>query len=145
MTIIRMIGCSLGDDVYTTDAAILGEEITWNVTRIQRDADAGKFGQPTIVAMSALPPMTDSMRKNVDWQKVRGMLGAHQIDPKTSPLGKPALQVMVDVHGTIYRLPIDGNHRICARRMVGYGTFASFVVPIELEGRYRVMEEIVRG
>lgn len=145
MTIIRITGCSIGDDVYTTDAAIFGEEITWNITRIQRDADAGLFGEPTIVPMAALPPMTDAMRANVDWQKVRGMIGAHQIDPMKSVLGKPALQVIVDFRGTLYRISVDGNHRICARRMVGYGTFASFVVPIEIEGRYRVSEEIVRG
>ena len=39
-------GCSIGDDVFSTDPAIFGVEITWNVTRIQRDADAGRFGAP---------------------------------------------------------------------------------------------------
>jgi hypothetical protein len=145
MSIIRISGCSIGDDVYTTSAEILGEEIRWNVTRIQRDADAGKFGEATIVPMAMLPPMTDAMRQNVDWPKVEGMVRTYDLNPAGSIINKPALQVMAEIGGQLMRLPIDGNHRICARRLIGHATFACFVVPLEIERRYRVIEEVIRG
>lgn len=144
MSTVRIHGASLTDTMFTTDAAIFGVEIMWNVTRIQRDADAGVFGKPETIPMAALPPMSSLANANVDWDKVRGMVRAHDLNPEGSAINTPALQVMVDMSGTLYRLPVDGNHRICARRIIGYGTFKSYVVPTALEARYRITEEIVR-
>jgi len=138
MPTIILHGCSLSDSVFTTDKAIFGVEICWNITRIQRDADSGMFGPPVSVPMSALPPMSSLHDANVDMDKVAGMLST-----KPDVLQNPVLQVLVDVNGTTYRIPVDGNHRILARRMAGYSFFESYVVPIELEGRYRVTETVL--
>lgn len=131
-------GVSIGDDVFTTDPAIYGVDITWNVTRIQRDADAGRLGRPETLPMSALPPMSSLATANVDWDKIAGMVAGYRTDPAQSVLRKPSLQVMVTIGETLYRFPVDGNHRICARRLVGLPDFAFYTVPASIEARYRV-------
>lgn len=136
---LRVIsGVSIGDQVFSTDPAIFGIDITWNVTRIQRDADAGRFGPPETAPMSVLPPMSSLANANVDWQKVASMIEKYKASPKDSVLLKPSLQVMVFVGETLYRIPVDGNHRICARRVVGLPDFSFYTVPVAMESRYRV-------
>lgn len=138
MSVFVIRGCSIGDDVFSTDPAIFGVEITWNVTRIQRDADAGRFGPPETQPVSILPPMSSLANANVDWDKVAAMVAGYRADPERSILKKPSLQVAVAIRETLYRLPIDGNHRICARRLVGLPDFAFYTVPPGMELRYRV-------
>lgn len=138
MSVFVISGCSIGDYVFTTDPAIFGAEITWNVTRIQRDADAGKFGLAETQPMSVLPPMSALANANVDWDKVASMLQQYRTSPVGSVLLKPSLQVMVTIGKTLYRIPVDGNHRICARRLAGLSDFAFYTVPPEAESRYRV-------
>lgn len=145
MSIIRIHGAAMTDTMFTTDVAIFGAEISWNVTRIQRDADAGMFGEPTIIAMSQLPPMSSLADANVDWEKVSSMIRAHDLNPASSAVSKPALQVMVHARDTLYRIPVDGNHRICARRIIGYPTFSSYVVPEDIERDYRITQETTDG
>jgi hypothetical protein len=142
-TIIR--GMSIADVFYGTDESILGVSIVWNVTRIARDAKRGRFGPPQVIPISTLPPVTPAMAANVDWRKVQGMLGRHVAHPNDSPLDIPALQVLVNIREQPHRLLIDGNHRVSARRVCGYPDFAFYLVPIELEGRYRITEETIRG
>lgn len=131
-------GCSINDDVFSTDPAIFGVEITWNVTRIQRDADAGRFGKPETVPVSILPPMSTLANANIDWDKVASMVTAYHVDPARSPVVKPSLQVGVLIGETLYRIPVDGNHRICARRLLGMPDFSFYMVPPTVEARYRV-------
>lgn len=129
-----------GDVTFTTDPGILGAQVTWNVTRIERDARDGAFGKQISVPMSILAPLTREMAANIDWSKVEKMLGAHLQRPNESPLDIPILQVAVNLpDGRIMRIPIDGNHRICARRIAGYPDFKCYVVPPKLEGLYRVV------
>lgn len=135
----------LGDATFTTDPDILGAEVTWNVTRIERDARDGAFGKLVSVPMAALPPMSPAMMQHIDWPKVERMLGAHLHQPNSSPLDIPVLQVAVKLpSGIAMRIPVDGNHRICARRIVGYPDFQCWVVPPELESLYRV-EAVIAG
>lgn len=138
MSVFVIRGCSINDTVFSTDPAIFGVEITWNVTRIQRDADAGMFGKPVTAPVSILPPMSTLANANVDWDKVAGMVTAYHADAARSPVVKPALQVSVLIGETLYRIPVDGNHRICARRILGMPDFSFYTVPTMVEARYRV-------
>jgi hypothetical protein len=150
--VINLLGCALTDTQFTLDPAIWGEEVSWNVTRIQRDACEGAFGPPEVVPMSLLPPMTREHSKNIEWERVHRLLLAHASRTGLSksgvvvgetPLDIPVLQVLFVHRGDLHRLPIDGNHRITARQFLGMQDFRSFIVPEELEGRYRItMEEV---
>lgn len=128
-------GCALTDTQFTLDRQIWGEEISWNVTRIQRDAAAGVFGPPEVVPMKAMPPMTAEHAENIDWEKVQDLLFAH------APLDVPVLEVTFDHGCVLHRVPIDGNHRLVARQLLGMLDFRAFVVPVELERLYRITIE----
>lgn len=136
-----MSGASLTDTVFTTDPAIFGEEICWNVTRIERDAALGTFGPPERIAMSRLPPLPPSAYENLDWTKITSMVAALR-GGNTPALLAPILQVLVQIGQTLYRIPIDGNHRLTAQRLFGLEFFDCFVVPAEIEHRYRATVEI---
>lgn len=138
MSVFVISGCNIGDDVFSTDPAIFGIEVTWNVTRIQRDADAGKFGKPESVPVSILPPMSSLAKANVDWVKVHAMVQQYTDGVPDPVVLKPSLQVMVSIGDMLYRIPVDGNHRICARRLLGMPDFAFYAVPPAMERRYRV-------
>lgn len=145
MKTIVIRGAGLGDDAFTTDPAVFGVRISWNATRIARDAAAGAFGAPEKVPMSLMPELPPAAVANIDWLKVFGQMAAHIDAPSTSPLTVPVLQVLVQLQEQLYRVPVDGNHRIMARRMLGMPYFESYVVPENLESRYRITEEIIDG
>jgi hypothetical protein len=141
---IDIVGAEQGDVTFTLNMPPL-PNITWNVTRIQRDADAGKFGKPIRIARSEMPPLGPRERENVDWDKVRGMVLAtadqyvNGVPIERTFLEKPVLHVLLRGfgHHTI-RLPVDGNHRILARFIAGADDFYSYVVPAEQEADYRI-------
>lgn len=138
MILIR--GANIEDTVFTSDAGILGFEVTWNVTRIQRDADAGRFGMAQTIPMSVFPPMNDAMRSNIDWSKVK------RIALDDEALAAPILMVCMlnpENDGAVIRVPVDGNHRLCARRLRGFDDFYAHIVTPRLEPGYRVTEEVV--
>lgn len=133
-------GASLTDTVFTTDKHVFGEEICWNVTRIERDAAAGKFGDPERIPMERLPPMPPEAYENLDWTKITAMVAA--LREGSSVLRAPILQVLVQIGQTLYRIPIDGNHRLTALRLFGQDFFECYVVPAQVERNYRA---IMRG
>lgn len=145
MRTIIIHGAELGDDSFTTDRAVFGVEVSWNATRIARAAAAGAFGPPERVSMHLMPDLPPAAIANIDWTKVFGQMAAHVEAPTTSPLAVPVLQVIVQLPSCLCRIPVDGNHRIMARRMLGMQYFESYVVPKELEGNYRITEEIIDG
>jgi hypothetical protein len=138
MPLTIMNGCSLSDVGFTLDARIAGEEITWNVTKIQRDADAGLFGKPIGIAMASLPPMTDEDRANVDWLKEAHIMK----DPAV--LATPVLAIGSSKRAGDIFCFVDGNHRICARMEAGLAGFESYVVPAELERCYRIITTVIK-
>lgn len=152
MKTIRIAGARLTDTIFTLEAAGW-PEITWNITQIQRDADLGVFGKhPTRIMMSSVPAMNDGNRANVDWQKVESMArqaplplqgqGTFVLDKsKVSVIDKPGLSVIMIRDGVRHRFPVDGNHRLAARMMLGLEYFETFVVPPQLERCYRVIIE----
>jgi hypothetical protein len=130
--ILLMSGCGLGDTVFTMDKRLTGEEIMWNTTRIQRDAEAGRFGPPIQRAFATWPAMTTGERANIDWQKVARFAQSAEI------MAKPAIVVDLDAGMETHRHIVEGNHRICAREQRGLPFFEIFVVPRHIEAEYRV-------
>lgn len=148
MRTVIMHGCKITDTQFTLDRSIFGVDISWNITRLLADAAAGVFGDPEVVLLSQLPPMTPEHEANIDWGSVNELLFAHMVAfeaGKPSPLDIPTLSVIFRVGTKTYRTPVDGNHRISARIMLGMFDFRCFVVPLELEGRYRITVEEVDG
>lgn len=146
MTATIISGGNLRDEIFELDAQYLGEPIVWNVTRIRRDALTGAFGKTIRVPMSALPPLGTAERLRIDWSKVETMIGAHLHTPEQSPLDIPVLQVaLLHPDGVTMRIPVDGNHRICARRIVREPDFECYVVPHKLERLYRLTETTIAG
>lgn len=139
---IYIFGAALGDDMFTTDAMIFGEEISWNVTRLRAACNRGEFGQAEELSIDILPPMSSLAQANVDWQKVHRMIQAHLYPGAADHdvLDEPAINVGVVIGDILYRIPVDGNHRICARRVAGMKTWLTFIVPPEREREFRIIE-----
>lgn len=140
--IITIVGARVGDDVFTTDERIFGREITWNVTKLRRAAEAGEFGAPDVLSMDVLPPMTAMADANIDWKRVDWMIRNLSTDDGglSGVLLEPSINVAVKIGDTTYRIPVDGNHRICALRILMRPTWTTWSVPPEAEGRFRVHE-----
>ncbi len=139
---IHIFGATLGDDMFTTDAMIFGEEISWNVTRLRAACDRGDFGAAEELPVDILPPMSSLAQANVDWKKVHRMVQGH-LRPgvaDTDVLSQPAINVGVVIGETLYRIPVDGNHRICARRVAGMNTWLTFIVPPDREREFRIIQ-----
>jgi hypothetical protein len=110
-------------------AGIEGLEVNWNVGRMRGDAEAGAFGPSKEFATSALPIER----------------GAHALDQakverfKTLPeiLAMPA---MILASPAAHFL-CDGIHRVAAICEMGRGHFSAYVVPWEVEARYRITVE----
>jgi hypothetical protein len=127
--LIQFVGCSITDEVYDLDPSIAGKAIMWNITNIQRDAEAGLFGPPIIRKMSVMPPQEAAHTANIDWPKVLRFCQMPDV------LAKPILSL--DCEGA--RHIVDGNCRLCARQRLGLEFFETYIVPEEMEKRYRVV------
>lgn len=124
-------GAGPDDTCFTSDPRITGKEITWNVTRIQKDAAAGKFGKPVKIRMSVLPPTTPEADSNIDWDKVDGILN----DTDNNPINQAILAIGSPDGISMF---VDGNHRLAARRKANKFYFFAYIVPHEIEKNYRV-------
>jgi hypothetical protein len=130
---IIMMGADMRDQTYQLDPEQNnGLAIIWNITRIKRDADRGRFGPAIRRPMSVIPPTTEAQRANIDWQRVR------ELANDWSRLEEPLLQVELPIPGGVMRHIVDGNHRLCARQARALQDFMTYIVPPELEGGYRV-------
>lgn len=132
MSLVRMHGCSITDTCFTLDARITGEEICWNVTRLQRDAADGVFGLPWMLEFKQLPPMTDDDRANIDWKKVA------MFAEWSAVLIIPVIAIGSSKDPDNIFCFVDGHHRLCARQQRGFPSFGAYVVPAEIERRYRI-------
>lgn len=140
---IHIAGADTGDLIFSTSLPDV-PEITWNITRMQRAALLGFFGPPKRVAMTELPPLTDQARANIKWKKVRKMVKGYRKGPGRVTLEMPALMVLFRSGGLLRRAPVDGNHRITARRELGLPDFICHEVPADMEGHFRVTMDIFR-
>jgi hypothetical protein len=142
MTTLHIIGAALADEIFVTDPKIYGSEINWNVTRIRAAAEAGKFGKPHRRAMAILPAMSRDHHSNIDWDIVNAMVASHKAEGAKSIIHQPCLVVTVRIGVELHRIIADGNKRICARRLAGFGTWEAFIVPPgKVERQYRVLFE----
>lgn len=133
MSIVYVNGCSIADTVFTLNASVTGEEITWNVTKLKRDAAAGVFGDTTRLPMYLLPPMKEEHKANIDWQKVA--LFAELPSVLVEPV------IAIGSLTGILCFP-DGSHRLVARQQRSFPSFETYIVPHDIEHLYRVTETV---
>lgn len=164
--ILRLVGASILDVAFALNTPGF-PEIMWNITRIERDAFSGRFGPPRDAVFADLT-LTDvngnvvDQWRHLDRAKVRQIIeDAHKPKicvnwEKPYPTddgysGKiamdlidlPIIAVELIRDEVMHLFPIDGNHRMMAREVMGYKGFRRFVVPYQLEGEYRItMEEV---
>lgn len=134
---IKIHGAKLSDQAFTID---LGhEEVTWNVTRIQRDADCGLFGPAQRFAIEAMKA-PDWSKGNLDRDKVNWIKRQPYI------LGSPALAI-ANPSDSLYEILCfcDGQHRMTARWELQLPYFDTFVVPYDRERAYRVTIEMTKA
>jgi hypothetical protein len=154
--VLIITGCDMFDTSFTLEAPGF-PEITWNVTRLEHDAFKGRFGAPIEQRFDKLEgygPDYDEWQ-HLDRAKVTLFT---RNSTSTSPVIKPDWRTggattetynLIDIPGITVALPrdgggyngipVDGNHRMKAREILGYPTFSRFIVPPELEGKYRIM------
>lgn len=130
MKVTVVSNCDPGDMSF--DIELGGEEITWNVTRLLREAEAGGFGPPALLRTDTLKPS--------DWSK--GNLDRAKVDAiKRSPaaLDRPAVLIQ-NPPGSAYEFACfcDGQHRIAARMELGLADCSAFVVPWDRERDFRI-------
>ena len=140
LTVINVVGAEPTDTCYSLDENIFGQEIIWNVTKLQAAAKDGKLGAPIWLPVSLLPPMDDAHRANIDWPKVK------ELQSKREALFEPAICIMLTAPTmlregapvALHRIIVDGNHRITARIMNGETRWVTFIVQPEREANYRI-------
>lgn len=150
-SVIVLEGASLTDVCCHIDAPGL-PDITYNVSRLEHDAFNGRFGAPEegyFDQLTAPSPDWDEW-SGLDRAKVSqfvGSLGNLSVSCRDwrQPSHKCLLRIIdipiiaVAIFEDVPRiLPVDGNHRMMARQLRGYKNFWRFVVPLELEGNYRI-------
>ena len=118
------------DSVFSLDLDT--GEITWNVTRLIRAAEQGRFGLPVEFDTDALPPPDYST----------GYLERAKIDAmKRLPavLDMPAIAIGMPAGNPRPMLCIcDGQHRITARYELKLPKWRTFIVPYTMEKDYRI-------
>lgn len=134
MKFLKIIGGAVTDTCFSIVSR--GEEITWNVTRLNRDAREGRFGRVVHHPMTAVPK-SDWSKGNLDREKV----DAIKRDPRA--LAEPSIAIQaIDANGKpTIRCFADGQHRITARQELGMLEITYYLVPVNREHEYRVIFE----
>lgn len=131
MKVLTCSGASITDICFTLDARIMGHEITWNVTRMQRDAVQGLYGPPAKVPVANLPKPSAEDNANIEWDKVDRMIrDPHVLRMPALAIGRP--------EGDGVWVFVDGNHRIAAHMKRESAFFRCYIVPYWAEKHYRV-------
>jgi hypothetical protein len=132
MTVIKINGAGILDDFFSIE--IDGREVSWNTTRMRRDANRGRFGLPLAVPMHHLPPPDFSTgnleREKIDWMKEH---------PQT--LHIPSLAIGSKNDTGIFCI-CDGNHRLTALWEMSAPGFFVWICPDRLEREYRMTIEV---
>lgn len=149
-SVLQIFGAGVFDACFELDLPGL-PKIVWNSSKLEADCFKGKFGPPTKIKMSDLPPMDAASWANVDIPKVqRIVLNAGKIisvpdwdndgesTRKRRLIDMPAIAVIFEHDGIHHAIFVDGNHRLAARTLLGLEYLERFEVPPELEGEYRI-------
>ena len=128
---ITVVGVdSVFDVVFTLET--VDPLITWNVTKLQRAADAGMFGAPIKISTRNIPAPNWALgglsRERVDFIKEDMSLLYRPVIAVGNPPGSRA-EILCFV---------DGQHRVTARLELSLSYVRSFVVPHDVERRFRV-------
>jgi hypothetical protein len=130
MPMVRIFGASLLDDYFTLTTPGL-EEITWNVTKLQKAAEAGAFGDAIEMPMAIMPAPRYDLG-NLERDKV----DAFKYRPDI--LERPAIAIASAPERLLCFC--DGQHRLTARYELKLETFLTFVVPETVERQFRITE-----
>jgi len=127
--IVDLINNKLTDDCFTLE--VVEPNITWNISRIRRDAESGKFGPPGIFDMRGVPAPNYECG-NLDLRKIEAF--------KTKPaiLAIPVIGIG-DPRGGVLCIA-DGQHRLTSRWELALPDFSMYIVPHEIEKKYRLLE-----
>lgn len=134
MNVIRIHGASLLDDVFEITLKT-GEEVAWNVTKLQRAAKAGTFGAVRFARTEDLPPADWSGWDETDRAKVDA------IKQQPAILDEPAICIASPNPNFAISCIADGQHRMTARQELGLPEVPFYLVPLELERQFRVTWE----
>lgn len=155
MSTIVISGGSITDMMF----ALMRDDcpsIEWNTTRMERDAFNGRFGPPQDALFAHLEQSADPMDefRHADRQKVLRFINLSNVPAarpnwNTGGTGDKLSMKLIDIptitvvfvnpmNGKHYAIPVDGTHRLLARKQLGLKTFRRFVVPAHLEGEYRI-------
>jgi hypothetical protein len=132
MTTIILRGGAITDTCFSFDSPDEGE-ITWNVTRLQDAADAGQFGAAQTFGMDGLTP-PDYSKGNLDPARIAWLKKNPRI------LDIPAIAIASKEPGRL-RIFCDGQHRMTARYELKLPMFSTYVVPVDVERRFRITVE----
>lgn len=134
---INIVGAGIFDTVFDI-TLVTGEEVTWNVTKLQAAARTGKFGPPRHARTSDLPPAC--------WEKWGGLDRAKVDAIKRNPaaLDEPAIAIASPRPEFAILCFADGQHRMTARQELGLDEISFYLVPQEAERAYRV-EVVITG
>ncbi len=147
-------GVELKDQTFTLYSPGF-PELEWNTTRMERDAFWGRFGAPQ---EHRFDEHRQFENPEDEWQFVDkakvlrfiqlGHVWTTKPDWETNGATKrnyrlldiPTISLIVPhpVTGQLHVFPVDGNHRMLARKNLDCKTYMTFVVGPELEGEYRV-------
>lgn len=131
MKVIRITGANLTDEIFSITLKT-GEEVKWNVTKLNIAAKAGEFGSPSFARTADLPAArwdewTAEDRATVDWLKAN-----------REALDEPAIAIASMIPGYFITCFADGQHRITARQELGLPEISFYLVPLDQERRFRV-------
>ncbi|HEY7326914.1 MAG TPA: hypothetical protein VH592_04715 [Gemmataceae bacterium] len=131
MKVHRINGARLTDDVFTITLQT-GEEVTWNVTKLNEAARAGWFGAVRYAPTCDLPPADWS-----EWDATdRAKVDAIKQNPRA--LAEPAIAIESENPAFAFCCFADGQHRVTARQELGMQEVMFYAVPLSLERRFRV-------
>ena len=127
----RITGARLTDQIFTI-TLLTGETVTWNVTKLNEAAKAGRFGAVRYAATEDLPPAnwlewTAADRATVEY-----------IKRDQRVLNEPAIAIASPNPAFALNCFADGQHRITARQELGLPEISFYLVPLELEGQFRI-------
>lgn len=131
MTIHRIEGAKLTDDIFEITLES-GEYVVWNVTKLQRAAEAGAFGTPRYAPTADLPPTRWENWDATDRAKVDAIKKLQWV------LDEPAIAIETDHPGHLICCFADGQHRITARQELGLKEIIFYIVPVSMERQFRV-------
>lgn len=136
MKAIKIVGCDITDTVFEI-TLLTGEEVVWNVSRLQRAAQAGAFGAVRYAPTSDLLPPCWEEWSGLDRAKVDA------IKRNQAALAEPAIAIASPNPAFAILCFADGQHRITARQELGLSEVSFYLVPQPLERCYRIrMEEV---